>query len=276
MEIFLSKNIGFCFGVKNAIEKVEETLNTNNNVFTNGEIIHNKLVNDKLKEKGLKVIKNIDQLNKGDIFIIRSHGETKEVIEKLKEKGIKIVDTTCPFVKKIQELAKEYQSSQKRVLVLGDKNHPEIKSIISFSNATGIVIKDEVELKNQIQDGKESVLLTQTTFDSNIYRSIKEQFQMENIVFESTICEATIKRQEEIKVLSAQNDAVIVIGDTNSSNTQKLFSIAVKENKNTFLISNIDTLSAENYNKYDKIVLATGTSVPMWQVENLRRKLVNG
>ena len=127
-EIIRAKNSGFCFGVKQAIEKTEEQveLNQGKRIFTCGPLIHNQFVTDQLAEKGVGVIHEPEEAEAGDIVIVRSHGETKAFFDAAAERNLEVVDATCPFVKKIHKLVFDADKEDKSIVIVGDRNHPEV------------------------------------------------------------------------------------------------------------------------------------------------------
>ena len=132
IEIIRAKNSGFCFGVRQAIDKTEEQINNNQHgkkIYTFGPLIHNRLVTEELRTKGVDILKNIDEAGEDDIIIVRSHGESKLFWDKAKKNGLNVVDATCPFVKKIHTLAAEASENGYHIIIVGDENHPEVKGI---------------------------------------------------------------------------------------------------------------------------------------------------
>jgi 4-hydroxy-3-methylbut-2-enyl diphosphate reductase len=129
-KIYITGNVGFCFGVKRAMEKLNEIRKkTDEKIYTFGEIIHNNDINNKLLNKNIVISENIDEIEENSIVFIRTHGVPKIIIDKLKEKNIRIFDVTCPKVKKIQHIANESDN----IILAGDINHPEVKGIIGNS-----------------------------------------------------------------------------------------------------------------------------------------------
>ena len=129
MEVIIAKNAGFCEGVKNALNKTLNKAQENENVITYGPLVHNIEVINELKSRGVKIVNNLDQIERGSTLIIRSHGAGPQVFSKAKENNIYVVDATCPFVKKVQKKAYEIYKNNYQLIIIGDPKHPEVKAI---------------------------------------------------------------------------------------------------------------------------------------------------
>lgn len=275
MKIVLSKYAGFCFGVKRAMETAWKNI-SKESVYSLGDLIHNKQAIEKYKEKGLNVIENLEEIkNKENAsIIIRSHGVSKKVYEDIKQKKFKIVDTTCPFVKKIQKIVNDYYKKGYTIIIVGDKNHPEIIGINGWCENSAFIIKNKKEATDLFlyDNDKKYCVVGQTTLNANIYEECSEilKEKVEQIEIFNTICSATRERQDDAKNISSRVDLMIVIGGFHSSNTQKLVQICL-QNCKTF---SVETLS--DLKKYDSELLnsksvgiTAGASTPDWIIEEI-------
>ena len=264
MEIEVAKNAGFCFGVKRAVETAEKLAKTNDKIYTYGHLIHNDYVINKLSEMGVTSIDNFDNLQEGDVVIIRSHGTTKDTFDLLKSKKVKVVDATCPFVNKIHKIVEEHYISGYNIIIFGEKSHPEIIGINGWCNNSAVILDDYDE--KYFDPDKKICVVFQTTFPYEKFQKIEKKIANSNnlVVFFNTICYTTINRQEEINSMSKTADFVFVIGDKKSSNTNKLINISKQNNPNTFLIETpIDAMSIRNKMKSNsKLVITAGASTP--------------
>ena len=271
MEIILAKTAGFCFGVKRAVDTVYSEIENENSprVYTYGPIIHNEEVVNDLESKGVNVLseemisggKGLDNAK----AVIRSHGVGRDVYDKLNDMGFSIVDATCPFVKKIHKIVDEESSRGSRIIIVGDKSHPEVQGIMGWCNNEPKVINSLKEAeKIDVSVGEKVVLVAQTTFNSIIYKDLVEFFRKKdyNVCVYNTICNATWERQEEARQLAASVDAMIVIGGTNSSNTQKLYDISRKECKNTYYIQTLVDLDLTVIKSAKRVGITAGASTP--------------
>ena len=172
MEIILAENHGFCYGVKRAVEMANEAADSDGKSYTLGPIIHNPQVVGRLESKGVSPIQEVADIDEGTM-IIRSHGVGPAIYEEAEEKGLNILDATCPHVKKAQQDAKSVIEDGMTLVILGEKNHPEVKSINLWANNKGIIIEDEESAKN-LQVVEKMGVVVQTTFSQFKFNSIIE------------------------------------------------------------------------------------------------------
>ena len=148
MEIIIAKNSGLCYGVKRALKIARQTrLQKNDQVFTLGDLIHNPQVITDLKKLGIHSVDNMNAIKVGTV-IIRSHGVSPEIYRMLEKKQIEIVDATCPIVKKIQKLVASLAEEEEEIIIVGNKEHPEIKGLIGFSKGKGTILENEKQVRN--------------------------------------------------------------------------------------------------------------------------------
>lgn len=270
MEIVLGKTAGFCYGVRNAVQKAEEKLKKHKKLSCLGELVHNGHVIRKLEKLGLKIVERIEDSN--NKIIIRAHGIAKEIYNKAKKLNIEVFDYTCPNVLKIHTIADEYSSKGYFVFLIGGKSHPESLGTISFCGKDSYLIEKEEEIDEAIKIFKKSnikklLIIVQTTFSLDKFNRFVEQIKQkigENIELEvkNTICNATKIRQEETCEISKKVQCMIIIGGRNSSNTKKLFDIAKENCKNTIIVETEDELDAKFIKQFEKIGIMVGASTP--------------
>ncbi|HIQ51083.1 MAG TPA: 4-hydroxy-3-methylbut-2-enyl diphosphate reductase [Nautiliaceae bacterium] len=272
MLIKKAKSYGFCFGVKRAVEMAESS----KGAVTLGPLIHNPLEIKRLdNEYNVKFVESIDNIDK-DIkkVIVRTHGIPKDDLNKLKEKEVEIIDATCPFVKKPQEIVEEMSKKGYDIVIFGDKNHPEIKGVISYSTHKRVfVILDKKELFN-VKLKEKIATVAQTTRKVENYLDIVNYLiknYKEVIVF-NTICNATFENQKAVRDLAKEVDIMIIIGGRNSSNTKQLYNIA-KEYSDTYLVENEKELNKEWFLKKRLCGISAGASTPEWLVGNIISKI---
>lgn len=280
MEVTVAKTAGFCFGVKRAVDAVYEQVekHTGEPIYTFGPIIHNEEVVRDLKSRGVQVLESREQLEAltGGIVIIRSHGVEKQVYDILKERNVTCVDATCPFVKKIHKIVEKESGEGRRIVIVGDKNHPEVQGIMGWCHTPAEVIATEEEAKNLIFPPDTKIcVVSQTTFNYNKFKYLVEIFSEKSydISVLNTICSATKERQEEACHIAAQSDAMIVIGDRHSSNTQKLFEICQKACNNTYYIQTLDDLNGHQLQSVKKVGITAGASTPKNIIEEVQNNV---
>ncbi|GAB6073529.1 4-hydroxy-3-methylbut-2-enyl diphosphate reductase [Nautilia lithotrophica] len=268
MKIEKAKSYGFCFGVKRAVEIAEES----KNAVTLGPLIHNPLeINRLAKNYNVKYIESIDDID-NDVkrVIVRTHGIPKDKLQKLKEKNVEIIDATCPFVKKPQEIVEEMSKLGYDIVIFGDKNHPEIQGVMSYSVHDRVyVVLDPKELE-KIRLKEHIATVAQTTRKINDYLKITNyliQNYKEVRVF-NTICNATFENQDAVRELAKKADIMIIIGGKNSSNTKQLYNIA-KEFCTAYLVESEEELKKEWFEGKKHCGISAGASTPEWLVEKI-------
>jgi 4-hydroxy-3-methylbut-2-enyl diphosphate reductase len=271
-KVVLAQNAGFCFGVQRAVDealKIQEEYNKK--IYTLGPLIHNNDVVKYLESNNIFSIDfdNIDELNKGDVIVIRSHGVSKTIIDALEEKELTVINATCPFVANIQKKVKKYSKEGYHIVILGDKNHPEVIGINGWCDDKAIITKDgtfEGEIPHKV------CLVAQTTEKlKNWEETLKNLSCVKEVLAFNTICAATDVRQKSASKISKETDAIIVIGGKNSSNTTKLYQIAKENCENTIHIENAKDLP-ENLiknNNIKKIGVTAGASTPDWIIREV-------
>ncbi len=262
MEIILAKSAGFCFGVKRAVECVYNEVEKGK-IYTYGPIIHNKEVINDLKKYGADICEDLDKIKKGKV-ILRSHGVPENVYLQLEKKGIEYIDCTCPFVKKIHNIVKKEYNEGYNIIIVGNSSHPEVQGINDRALNSAIILNSYEEAeKAEFDKNSKYALVVQTTFQKDIFDRIINLIKDKiNLKVYNTICSATSDRQNEAVDISKKVDKMIVLGDKNSANTQKLYDICKKNCKNTFLCETIYDLELNILQKNDKIGVTAGASTP--------------
>ena len=275
-KVKLAKNAGFCFGVQRAVEEaIRIQKEYMKKVYTLGPLIHNNDVVKYLEEHHIFAIdlKDIDTLKKGGVIVIRSHGVAKNILELLESKELVVLNATCPFVSNIQKKVDKFSSEGYDIIILGDKNHPEVIGINGWCKNKAIITDGKSPLPRNLPKGKICVVAQTTEKLENWNKTIEnlKNVQVEELVTYNTICSATNVRQESAEKLSKEVDAMIVIGGKNSSNTTKLYEIAKSNCKNTIHIENSSELPEEYINNlnFKKIGITAGASTPDWIIREV-------
>ena len=277
MKIIVSEYNGFCGGVKAAVLKADKILTDDKKLYCYGEIIHNKDVVEKLKNKGMVIVDDIPE-NKDAKFLIRSHGVGKNIYDRLEEKNIEVIDATCVKVKKIHKIVEEFKNKDYNIIIVGDENHPEVQGISGWCNYEAVIIKSPEELKNIIEPTKKYCLVCQTTFNLNTFEEILKTIEINNysnIIVHNTICDATKKRQEACIALASKCDIMLIVGGKNSSNTKKLYELSKELCENTFLIQNYKEIPYNYIDKNSIVGVSAGASAPDWIIEEVINMLEN-
>ena len=278
-KVILAKSAGFCFGVHRAVDTVYERTDKKN-VYTYGPIIHNEEVVKDLESKGVKAISDISDIDTGvdgnATVIIRSHGVSKSVYDSIRSKNYEIVDATCPFVLKIHRIVEEESAKGKQIIIIGNEKHPEVEGIMGWSHSPVMVV-DSVEKAEKLQvDGqKEVIIVSQTTFNYNKFKELVEIIEKKSydVSVLNTICNATKERQTEARSIAETVDAMIVIGDKHSSNTQKLFEICRKACNNTYYIQTLGDLDLNQLGSVETVGITAGASTPNNIIEEVQNNV---
>ena len=281
MKIELAKTAGFCFGVKRAVETVYKQVEEHQGqkIYTYGPIIHNEEVIKDMKAHGVDVINSLDELKalKEGIVIIRSHGVPKNVCDILDANGVEYVDATCPFVKKIHRIVSEESAKGAAIVIIGSSKHPEVEGIKGWAGDQVTVIQNLGEAETfELEDKNQKVcIVSQTTFNYNKFKELVEIMCKKgyDINVLNTICSATKERQEEAFDIAKRVDAMIVIGDKRSSNTQKLFEICSNACANTYYIQTLDDLDTNQLRSVESVGITAGASTPKNIIEEVQNNV---
>jgi len=281
MEIIRAKHMGFCFGVLEAINVCNSLIEEKRRKYILGMLVHNKQVVEDMQRKGFKLVtedellEDMDELKEGDIVVIRAHGTSKSVHEKLKERKVKVFDATCIFVNKIRQEIEIANEKGYGILFVGDRNHPEVKGIISFADDIQIFESFEEAKEIKIDLDKTYLLSTQTTLNKKKFEKIKKYFKenYKNVVIFDKICGATAVRQKAVEDLAVKVEIMIIVGDTKSSNTKKLYEISKKLNDNSYLVENEEQLDLTIFRGKEVVGITAGASTPEKTIMNIEKKI---
>ena len=288
MEVIRAKSAGFCFGVKRAVETVYEQveIEKEKQIYTYGPIIHNAEVVKDMETHGVKVINSEEELNglEDGLVIIRSHGVPKRICDSLEERGIKYVDATCPFVKRIHKIVNEESAKGNQIIIIGDPKHPEVQGISGWVNGKAFIIQNPVDAEGfELPDttcpetlkNSQICVVAQTTFNYKKFKELVEIISKKgyDINVLNTICNATKERQTEARSIAEEVDAMIVIGDRHSSNTQKLFEICEKACNNTYYIQTLGDLDMNQLRSVETVGITAGASTPNNIIEEVQNNV---
>ena len=281
MNVELARTAGFCFGVKRAVDTVYQQIEQyrGEKIFTYGPIIHNEEVIKDLRSHGVEVLNDEEELKTADadVVVIRSHGVAKYIYDILEERGITCVDATCPFVKKIHKIVAEKSAEGSYIVIVGNGEHPEVEGIRGWAGEQVTVVQTPEDAERfELPDKDQKVcIVAQTTFNYNKFKELVEIISKKryDIVVLNTICNATKERQTEARQIAARVDAMVVIGDKRSSNTQKLFEICKEECLNTYYIQTLDDLDINQLRSVESVGITAGASTPNKIIEEVQNNV---
>lgn len=284
MRVTIDKFSGFCWGVVRTVEIAEQELASGETMYSLGEIIHNPMEIDRLKQRGLRTVtaEDLESL-KGKKVLIRAHGEPPETYRRAEQLGITIIDATCPVVTKVQERIRKFYLQGYQVVIFGKKEHAEVVGLVGQTNGEAIVIKSPEELANVALDRK-TVLFSQTTMDKPTFYRIKEElerrvkdlvvdtFEEEALDFHAkdTICGQVSGRDKKIREFSKSNEIIIFVAGKHSSNGKVLFEIVKSENPRTYFIEEASEVRTEWFRGVETVGITGATSTPQWLMENVK------
>jgi len=264
MRINIAKSSGFCFGVKRALDIVKEIAKKEKNVAMLGDIVHNERVIKEITKLGIKKINKLSK-NGNKVLIIRAHGEPKRIFDLAKKFNYKIIDATCPMVKEIHRIAKDMEEKGYFIIVIGDKNHDEVRGIIGQLNKKAMVIEDIKDIDiNKIKKLKKVAVVVQSTQELDKVLKIVEVLKryIKELKFFNTICMPTRIKQKEIKEMPKKNDCMIIIGSKKSANTKRLYEISKKLNKKTYWVNSAGEIKELWFKNVNTIGITAGASTP--------------
>ncbi len=276
MEVKLAERMGFCFGVKRAVDTVYEQIKNGKNIYTYGPIVNNEEVVRELSEQGVKVLESgeeLMELSEGSV-IIRAHGVPEKIIRILREKNLECIDATCPFVKRIHNIVEKESGEGRHIVIVGNAGHPEVEGIVGWCKGPVTVLKDLEEAEEfRPPEGEKLCVVAQTTYNYNKFHNIVEILEKKgyNSIVVNTICNATEERQCSAKALAAEADVMIVIGGRHSSNTRKLYEICAEECAHTYFIQTLDDLHLELPKAVRLVGITAGASTPNKLIEEVQR-----
>jgi len=276
MEVLLADKAGFCFGVKRAIATAFKAA-SRGNVYCLGPLIHNPQEVERLRRAGVQTIEDFSSLKSGDFLIIRSHGVPPRVLAEARDKGFSIIDLTCPFVGKAQRDAEALHKEGYQVVVVGEKKHPEVQSILGYAGDNSVVIETVKDIGGMSLEPRLGVVAQTTQSYGNFSEIVLNLLRLskELKVF-NTICNSTKERQDAARDLARQVDVMLVVGGRNSANTSRLVSVCQNEGKPTHHLEVADEIMPEWLEGAAKVGVTAGASTPDWVLEDVLKKLQKG
>ena len=279
MSVRVAESAGFCFGVNRAVELVDQAAQSGKKVCTLGPIIHNRHAVSRFEQMGVQVIDTPAQAEPGQTVIIRSHGVTKAVQEALEARGVEVIDATCPFVKRIHGIVSRAEAEGRLPVIIGTRVHPEVEGIAGWCEHCK-VFENAQELENWVKSGEiprdlPISMVCQTTSTESLWRSC-ENFAKKvftNVKFFDTICKATEFRQSEAASLSKVCQAMVVVGDTHSSNTGRLAMICREHCDRVALVDNASELEPEFFRGVADVGITAGASTPAWIIKEVNKTM---
>ena len=296
-KINVAKYAGFCFGVKHAVDTVENLIRNHpgSRIYTLGKLIHNSYITDGFERRGVKItsVEQIEEIAASSddgtkvYVVIRAHGipkSTLELIEKCKNNhpNFSYIDCTCPNVTKIHNIAKSNTDDSTLFVVIGSPTHPEVEAIASYAKGQVLIFEKQSDIEDYIKEHgssafsqKQLILTAQTT--QNLYEWEKCQKFLQKLctnpkIFD-TICNVTETRQKEVLKLAEDNDAIVIIGGKDSSNSNKLFQLSRSVNENSFFVEDSSGIDQTVFSPFNHVAISAGASTPGVIIQEVLNKM---
>lgn len=270
---------GFCFGVVNAIRKAEDKLSERDSFYCLGDIVHNSIEVERLRNKGLQTLTHEEMAKLQNTSVLfRAHGEPPATYEMAKKNHIEVVDATCPVVlnlqKRIKKIYEERKGTQTQLLIFGKSGHAEVNGLVGQTENTAIVIEKKEDLE-RLDFNKAIVMFSQTTKSKTAYMELVEMIQdriasPELFEYHNTICQQFGNRMPKIKEFAAKHDCIIFVSDTKSSNGKALFKACQEVNPHAYFVSGPQDLENEWLQQHQSIGICGATSTPAWLMEQVK------
>jgi len=278
MEVILADKAGFCFGVQRAISTAfKAKAEGDGKVYCLGPLIHNPQEVSRLRDAGVETVEDFSGLRCGDSLIIRSHGVPPAVLASAREKGLTIIDLTCPFVAKAQQHAQLLSREGYRVVVVGEKKHPEVQSILGYAGENSVVVEQPEDIDQLKLQGRLGVVAQTTQSYGNFSEIVLRLLRLSNeLKVFNTICSSTKERQDATRVLASRVDVMIVVGGRNSANTGRLVSLSREAGKPTYHVEVVDEIRSEWLTGARTVGVTAGASTPAWVIDAVVERLKAG
>lgn len=273
MKVIVAKTAGFCKGVKDALEitlEAVQKLKEGESLCTYGPLIHNRQVLAMLEEKGIRAESDIERLS-GKKAVIRAHGIPPNERQKLHKLGVSLLDATCKRVAKVHAVIKRHARRGYQTIIVGDADHAEVIGLMGYTEGKGWVVNRPEQIDELPKDWEKVLLVAQTTQNEEIFEAIREQFlrRYPSGVVKNTICGSTHERQMEVRQLSTQVEAIVVVGGYHSGNTVRLAEVARECSVPTYHVETEEDLNRQEMARYSVVGVSAGASTPNWIIRNV-------
>lgn len=278
MRVYLAKEVGFCFGVKRAINMTRQALAEHNDVSILGDVVHNRAVTSELEARGLQKKNGLEEV-RGGTMVIRAHGLPQGEIQAARDRGLNIVDATCPIVTQAQDAATELERRGCTVVIVGDRNHAEIKGVMGNLQNPAVVVDSVDELREAKLDKRllrKVGVIFQTTHSFELCSDIINELitMAKEVQVINTICRPVRNRQMDAVELAERVGVMVVVGSRSSANTLELKHLCQKYNRNTIHVENADELDPKAFDGVVEVGIASGLSTPPDIVEAVKAKIM--
>jgi 4-hydroxy-3-methylbut-2-enyl diphosphate reductase len=286
MIVQIDKNAGFCFGVEDAINIAESKLKSNNKIYCLGDIVHNDIEVNRLKENGIEIIdKSFFKTLKNTTVLFRAHGESPSSFEIAQKNNIEVIDATCPIVKKLQERVKKAYNDgreEEQIIIYGQIGHAESIALLGQINNNGIIIESINDL-SKIDFNKPITIFSQTTKSNQEYLKIVDEINKninlsENkyqLIFNKTVCKQVANRDIDLKEFAKKHELIIFVSGTKSSNGKMLYNVCKSVNNQSYFVSNKNDIQPKWFNNVKSVGISGATSTPKYQLAEIKEYIAD-
>jgi len=273
VKIFVARDAGYCFGVRDAVNLAYDTAKTHGEVYMLGTIVHNERVVNDLSKVGAKVVNSIDDVPSGKSLLFRAHGTPPETWEKASKKNIKLIDGTCPLVTEIHKEIKALDEEGRKTIIIGDHGHDEVVAIAAQVKKP--IIVSNVEEADALRKMKKAGVVSQSTQMIENVQDIMDVLMEKvfDIRFINTICFPTRRNHQQIKELAVNNDVMIIIGSFTSANSKRLTQLSLERNKRSFQVTSGDEISKSWFRDCNTVGISAGASTPDETINEVIQKI---
>ena len=273
MKITIAKDAGYCFGVRDAVNLAYDAAEKHGEVYMLGDIVHNENVVNDLEKAGAKVVDNLEKIPADKPVLLRAHGTINKTWDEAKSKKLSIIDATCPLVHEIHREVKMLEQEGRKIVIIGDHGHDEVKAIADqVDNPT--IISSKEEALNLKRTRKIGVVSQSTQMIENVQEIINTLMtRIVDIRFINTICYPTKRNHEQIKDLAKTSDLMIIIGSFTSANSKRLTELAKQRNKNTFQVTCASDLKNEWFKNIKSVGISAGASTPDYLIKGVENRI---
>lgn len=278
MKITIAGSAGFCFGVKRALAIALKAAASDRKVYMLGDIVHNEVVVDEMRAAGIKRIKAPLESREMRTLLIRAHGVQQDTVTRARRAGYKIIDATCPMVKEIHAIAKTLERDNRTVIIIGDKEHDEVRGIVGQLKRKPIIISSpsDISRKTLRNIARAGVVVQSTQEEAKVFRIVSAlKRRIRDLAFRNTICNPTRTKQKEARTLPVKNDVVIVVGSKSSANTKRLYQISRSLNRRTYWVNSPGDLRRVWFKLARRVGITAGASTPESSIRNVAEGIRN-
>ena len=273
MKIYLAKDAGYCFGVRDAVNLAYDTAKTHGEVYMLGTIVHNERVIEDLSKAGAKVVDSLDDVPDNKPLLFRAHGTAPQLWREASDRNLKLIDATCPLVTEIHHEIKKLENENRRTIIIGDHGHDEVIAIAAQVKKP-IIISSIEEAKSLRKMKRAGIVSQSTQMIENVQEIINVLMEkVFDLRFINTICFPTRRNHEQIKNLAVKSDVMIIIGSFTSANSKRLTQLALERNKKSFQVTSAKDLNRSWFENCESVGISAGASTPDETIKDVVKKI---